>query len=112
MRPQYRISTRSELREEIEYLEDENFKLRQDLNRIQGEQQKNDKCREAIPMLLWCPECKQRHVDAGEFVTKLHHTHACQFCGHVWRPAVIATVGVRFLPGFKDEEGDANGDAS
>lgn len=40
MRPQYRISTRSELREEIEYLEDENFKLRQDLNRIQGEQQK------------------------------------------------------------------------
>lgn len=55
-----------------------------------------------IPMLLWCPECGKRHVDAGEFATKKHHTHACQGCGHVWRPAVVATVGVQFLPGFKD----------
>jgi hypothetical protein len=31
-----------------------------------------------IPMLLWCPECGQRHVDEGEFATKPHHTHACQ----------------------------------
>lgn len=36
-------------------------------------------------------------------VTKLHHTHACQTCGHVWRPAIVNTVGVQFLPGFKDE---------
>src|SRR5271170_5106820 len=36
----------------------------------------------AISMLLWCPECSNRHVDAGEFVAKDHHTHACQFCGH------------------------------
>lgn len=57
----------------------------------------------AIPMLLWCPECGARHVDAGEFATKLHHTHACQTCGHVWRPALIHTVGVQFLPGFKDK---------
>jgi len=56
-----------------------------------------------IPMLLTCPACGHRHIDAGLFATKPHHTHACQICGVVWRPAVIATVGVRFLPGFKDE---------
>lgn len=56
-----------------------------------------------IPMLLTCPACSTRHVDAGEFATKPHHTHACQFCGMTWRPAIVPTVGVLFLPGFKDE---------
>lgn len=55
-----------------------------------------------IQMLLTCPVCGERHIDAGVFETKPHHTHACQFCGTVWRPAINATVGVRFLPGFKD----------
>jgi hypothetical protein len=55
-----------------------------------------------IPMLLWCPECGERHIDKGEFETKRHHTHGCQRCGMVWRPAMDATVGVDFLPGFKD----------
>lgn len=59
---------------------------------------------ESIPMLLWCPECGERHVDVGVFATKLHHTHACQRCGHCWRPAVVATCGVQFLPGFRDQE--------
>lgn len=54
-----------------------------------------------IPMLLWCPGCGKRHHDVGEFATKPHHTHACQHCGMVWRPALVATVGVDFLPGFK-----------
>lgn len=58
----------------------------------------------AIPLILTCPSCGERHVDKGEFVTKLHHTHACQYCGMVWRPAIEPTVGVRFLPGFKDED--------
>lgn len=57
-----------------------------------------------VPMILYCPQCRSRHVDAGEFATKSHHTHACQVCGHVWRPAVVATTGVAFLPGFKDDE--------
>lgn len=57
-----------------------------------------------IPMLLWCPACGERHVDRGLFATRSHHTHACQSCGHVWRPAIVKTVGVQFLPGFKDEE--------
>lgn len=58
-----------------------------------------------IPMLLWCPLCHARHIDQGPFATKPHHTHACQACGMAWRPAIVATVGVQFLPGFKDEEG-------
>lgn len=56
-----------------------------------------------IPTLLFCPICHARHIDAGEFVTKPHHTHACQCCGMVWRPALVPTVGVLYLPGFKDE---------
>ncbi len=60
---------------------------------------------EPIPMRLPCPEkdCGRLHIDEGEFATRSHHTHACQHCGSVWRPAVVATVGVRFLPGFKNE---------
>lgn len=58
-----------------------------------------------IPMILHCPECGKRHVDEGEFATKPHHTHACQHCGLVWRPAIVVTVGVRFLPGFRPETG-------
>lgn len=57
--------------------------------------------RAPIPMRLICPECKALHIDEGEFATKPHHTHSCQECGLTWRPAVVATVGVRFLPGFK-----------
>lgn len=57
-----------------------------------------------IPLILTCPICRARHIDEGEFATKVHHTHACQGCGHVWRPAVVPTVGVRFLPGFKNPE--------
>jgi len=55
-----------------------------------------------VPMLLWCPDCGERHIDKGAFATKPHHTHACQHCGHCWRPAVVPTVGVQYLPGFKD----------
>lgn len=56
-----------------------------------------------IPMRLPCPSCGALHLDVGEFATKVHHTHACQECGMVWRPAVVPTVGVRFLPGFRND---------
>lgn len=56
-----------------------------------------------VPMILACPICGERHIDEGLFATKNHHTHACQNCGLVWRPALVATVGVQFLPGFKNE---------
>lgn len=62
-----------------------------------------------VPMRLVCPglnpdgsPCARLHIDEGEFATKRHHTHACQHCGHVWRPAIVDTVGVQFLPGFKN----------
>lgn len=58
-----------------------------------------------IRMRIPCPSCGELHIDEGEFRTKPHHTHACQSCGMVWRPAVENTVGVRFLPGFLDEPG-------
>lgn len=57
-----------------------------------------------IPLRLICPSCSTLHIDEGEFAVKLHHTHACQHCGNVWRPAIVPTVGVRFLPGFKNED--------
>lgn len=55
-----------------------------------------------IAIRIHCPECHKLHIDEGEFETKLHHTHACQHCGNVWRPAIEPTVGVQFLPGFKN----------
>lgn len=68
-----------------------------------------------VPMRLHCPGvvengkggqriCGCLHVDKGPFATKRHHTHSCQSCGHTWRPAVAYTVGVQFLPGFKDDD--------
>lgn len=56
-----------------------------------------------VPMILYCPVCTERHIDKGEFADKPHHTHACQFCGHVWRPAIVNTHGVQFLPGYKND---------
>lgn len=61
--------------------------------------------RPVVPMLLHCPWCNERHIDEGEFASRPHHTHSCQECGMTWRPAVVDTVGVRFLPGFKNEGG-------
>lgn len=55
-----------------------------------------------VPLILHCPHCNHRHIDEGAFELRLHHTHACQNCGLVWRPAVHYTHGVQFLPGFKD----------
>lgn len=59
-----------------------------------------------VPMHLYCPMCGGRHIDKGRFATHPHATHSCQHagCGHTWRPAIVATVGVEFLPGFKDSE--------
>lgn len=57
-----------------------------------------------IPMILTCPMCGGRHIDEGIWTTKEHHTHACQHCGMVWRPAIPPTVGVQFLPGFKNKD--------
>jgi hypothetical protein len=57
-----------------------------------------------IPMIFCCPSCGARHIDEGPWAEKPHHTHSCQECGFTWRLAVVNTVGVRFLPGFKNED--------
>lgn len=58
----------------------------------------------SIPMILTCPECGERHIDEKEFEHVPHRVHACQHCGHVWQPAKVNTHGVRFLPGYKNDE--------
>jgi predicted RNA-binding Zn-ribbon protein involved in translation (DUF1610 family) len=60
-----------------------------------------ERLRSPVPIRLNCPSCGELHIDEGAFATKPHHTHSCQHCGLTWRPAVVNTVGVRFLPGFK-----------
>jgi len=56
-----------------------------------------------IPVILFCPN-GHRHIDEGRFAEKAHHTHACQECGIVWRPAIVNTHGVQFLPGYDNKE--------
>lgn len=53
-----------------------------------------------LPMLLNYPSCHGQHVDREEWATpeKAHKTHKCSQCGHEWRPANVATVGVEVLP--------------
>lgn len=57
-----------------------------------------------IPMILFCPLCRTRHIDEDKFAEVAHHTHACQGCGFVWRPAKVNTHGVKALPGYTNEE--------
>lgn len=61
----------------------------------------------AVPMVLYCPNCKRQHVDVdddtGNWATsRLHRKHLCKpsdgGCGHVWRPFDYATVGVKEVP--------------
>lgn len=56
----------------------------------------------SIPMILICPSCGEQHIDEAEFSEVPHHTHACQGCGMVWRPAKVNTHGVHFLPGYSN----------
>lgn len=67
-------------------------------------QAREDIAKEPVPMRITCERCGELHIDEGEFATRPHHTHACQKCGLVWRPAIVPTVGVRFLPGFLNEK--------
>jgi NTP pyrophosphatase (non-canonical NTP hydrolase) len=55
----------------------------------------------AVPMLLFCPRCAEQHVDAPQpekgWENPPHRSHLCGACGHVWRPADVATTGVQVL---------------
>ena len=57
-------------------------------------------------MILACPACHRRHVDEGDYAFEPHRSHACQYCGTIWRPALVPTVGVAFLPGCAPEDAE------
>jgi len=63
-----------------------------------------------IDMVLHCPACGLQHIDAPEvsqhhemctapefapWDNPPHRSHLCAGCGHVWRPADVATNGVQ-----------------
>lgn len=48
-------------------------------------------------MRLRCEKCGELHIDEGEWATKPHKHHRCSKCGLVWQPALVPTVGVKFL---------------
>ena len=53
----------------------------------------------AIDMVLHCPACGLQHIDAPDERTpnwknEPHRSHLCHGCGHIWRPADVATNGV------------------
>lgn len=49
-----------------------------------------------IDMILRCPTCGTQHIDAsdGDWTNPPHRSHLCATCGHIWRPADVATNGV------------------
>jgi hypothetical protein len=59
--------------------------------------------KQPIPMRIPCPRCSALHIDEGEWATRVHTTHTCQHCGECFKPCLSPTVGVRFLPGTKNE---------
>ena len=56
----------------------------------------------AVPMILHCPKCGEKHVDGGIFATThVHRTHLCAKCGETWKPFPYATVGVEDVAVYK-----------
>lgn len=50
-------------------------------------------------MVLHCPACALQHIDRNEWATtRIHRTHLCEGCGHLWRPSEEPTVGVEEEP--------------
>ena len=64
-----------------------------------------------IPLVLFCPRCFKQHIDEpkGDWDNPPHKTHACEYCGHHWRPCDRATTGVKTTNTFgkTTAEGDA-----
>ena len=51
---------------------------------------------EAIPMVLYCPECGEQHIDEATegWDNPPHRSHLCHACKCIWRPADVPTTGV------------------
>jgi len=50
--------------------------------------------------ILFCPNCKNQHIDKEEWATIefAHQMHLCEHCGCPFTPLHINTVGVEKLP--------------
>lgn len=53
-------------------------------------------------MLLFCPMCGVKHVDAPDertpdWTNPPHKSHLCHGCGCIWRPADVPTEGVEAI---------------
>ncbi len=94
-----KFTTRCSMHETIRGLEDA-------LRTTKAQLEANKQCSVdlPVPMILHCPDCHERHIDHGKLAKTDHRTHACQFCGFLWAPAAVPTVGVQFLPGCKDKD--------
>jgi hypothetical protein len=71
------------------------------LGKVEGiERSACDYCFDEAPidMVLPCPECGTRHIDAPEpergWDNPPHRSHLCHECGCIWRPADVPTNGV------------------
>ena len=54
------------------------------------------------PMILHCPKCGTQHIDRGVWgTTRIHRTHLCAACGHLFKPFNYATVGVEDVAVYK-----------
>lgn len=93
----------AELNKTLSAMASENARLIDRVNVLTNDIRDREK---PISMRIPCPICNKLHIDEGAFKNKPHHTHACQHCGNVWRPAIINTIGVQFLPGFKNRIDD------
>lgn len=89
----------SQDKHQIERLTSENAALQ---HAIAREMDKVERLEAPIPMILFCPACKERHIDEGYFERKAHTSHSCQNpkCGITWKQALVPTVGVSHLPGY------------
>lgn len=54
-------------------------------------------------MILNCPACGARHVEDKKSERAGHAVHDCHFCGVKFQPALVHTMGVKFLTGADGE---------
>lgn len=68
-----------------------------------------------IAMILFCPSCGLQHIDQAVdeedeegrqdgWSNPPHRSHLCHGCGHIWRPADVATEGVAYLDGYGEND--------
>lgn len=67
-----------------------------------------------VDLLLFCPNCGRQHIDepneATGWTNPPHRSHLCRTedggCGHIWRPADVATNGVADIKTQGRRDGD------